>query len=51
MDLFEKAIELCTGQHNFSAFTTKQGREQMVKDKKLPIKTLKFGNYNCNFKN
>jgi tRNA U38,U39,U40 pseudouridine synthase TruA len=38
-----KAVELLNGQHNFSAFTTRQGREAMIKAKKNPIKNVKIG--------
>ena len=43
LDLFLKAINLFNGEHNFSAFTTKFGRNQMVINNKNPIKTVKIG--------
>jgi hypothetical protein len=34
------------GQHNFSAFTTKSGRFEMLKNQRCPIKTVKIGKFN-----
>jgi hypothetical protein len=42
--MFVKALSLFNGQHNFSAFTNVAGREEMIKTKKNPIKTVKIGN-------
>lgn len=39
--LFLKALALYNGQHNFSAFTTADGRQEMHKSKKNPIKTVR----------
>jgi tRNA pseudouridine(38-40) synthase len=45
--LFLKAVDLVRGQNNFSAFTTIQGRLDMMKHKRNPVKTLKI-NVNLN---
>ena len=41
-ELFLKALKLYNGQHNFSAFTTADGRQEMYKTKKNPIKTVRI---------
>ena len=38
-----EAIDLLNGEHDFSAFTTKQGRDEMIKKNKNPIKNVKIG--------
>lgn len=42
-DLFVKALNLYNGQHNFSAFTTGDGRVAMQKDNRCPIKSVRIG--------
>ncbi|RMZ94621.1 tRNA pseudouridine synthase-like 1, partial [Brachionus plicatilis] len=39
-DLFFEAIKLFNGHHNFSAFTTKQGRVEMIDKNKNPLKLV-----------
>ena len=41
--LFEEAVKICSGQHNFSAFTTKKGRIDMIEHRRNPVKTAKIG--------
>lgn len=41
-ELFLKAVELVRGQHNFSAFTTTQGRLDLIKHNRNPVKTLRI---------
>ncbi len=43
-DIFIRAMNLYNGQHNFSAFTTKTGRYDMIKSRRCPIKHVKIGN-------
>ena len=42
--LFISALEKLNGRHDFSAFTTKQGRDEMNEKKKVPIKNVEI---NC----
>jgi hypothetical protein len=45
LNLFVKAMNCFNGQHNFSAFTTKSGRFEMIKNGRCPIKTVKIGKF------
>ncbi len=41
-ELFVKALDAYNGQHNFSAFTTADGRLEMNKQQKIPIKVVRI---------
>ncbi|CAF1011130.1 unnamed protein product [Rotaria sordida] len=45
LNAFRKGIEVFQGQHNFSAFTTSQGRINMARERRCPIKTMQL-NFN-----
>ncbi|CAF0905699.1 unnamed protein product [Adineta steineri] len=42
LDAFRKGIEVFQGQHNFSAFTTTQGRLSMILERRCPVKTMRL---------
>ena len=46
MDLFVAAIEKLNRKNDFSAFTTKQGRDEVLKYQLNPVKSVKVGKSN-----
>ncbi|UJR15295.1 hypothetical protein I4U23_002248 [Adineta vaga] len=42
MEAFRKGIEVFQGQHNFAAFTTTQGRLNMLTERRCPVKTMRL---------
>lgn len=38
-----ETIKVLNGEHDFSAFTTHQGRVEMIKKNKSPMKNVKIG--------
>ncbi|CAF0982804.1 unnamed protein product [Adineta ricciae] len=42
LEAFRKGIEVFQGQHNFAAFTTTQGRLNMLVERRCPVKTMRL---------